>query len=277
MPHRLQTTISDSLWAALRARATSLGQPVRQVVQDALAEALDLDHHSMFQLSTSGAIVQGVYQGAMTVGDLRRHGDTGLGTFEDLDGELILVDGRCYQARSDGTVAMAPDTGLTPFATVVAFSTDASQDVSDVTSFDDLTSRLDAMRPNVNDFFAWRITGHLDRLRMRAACRHASGTPLVEAVADQAVFDMGDISVTIVGFWSPPYAEAVTVPGYHLHAVSDDRRHGGHVFDLAAGRLSVAMHRVSDLHLALPETAEFLQARLSGETSAALDRTERGQ
>jgi acetolactate decarboxylase len=274
MPHRLQTTISDSLWAALQSRAASLGQPLRKVVQDALAEALDLDHHSMFQLSTSGAIVQGLYQGAMTVGDLRRHGDTGLGTFEDLDGELILVDGHCYQARSDGSVHVAPDTELTPFATVVTFTADESDDLGDVTSFDDLTSHLDAMRPNDNDFFAWRITGHLDQLRMRAACRHASGTPLVDAVADQSVFDLGDIGVTIVGFWSPAYAEAVTVPGYHLHAVSDDRHHGGHVFDLAAEQLSVAMHRVSDLHLALPETAEFLQAQLSGDTSAALDATE---
>ncbi|MGA1481777.1 MAG: acetolactate decarboxylase, partial [Candidatus Nanopelagicales bacterium] len=82
MPHRLQTTISDALWAAIQERARQLGQSPRQVVQDALAEALDVAHHSMFQVSTSGALVEGLYQGAITVGDLRRHGDTGLGTFE---------------------------------------------------------------------------------------------------------------------------------------------------------------------------------------------------
>ena len=69
MTHRLETTISDALWAAIQARAQMLGQPTRQVVQEALAEALDLDHHSMFQVSTSGALVEGLYRGALTVGE----------------------------------------------------------------------------------------------------------------------------------------------------------------------------------------------------------------
>ena len=276
MAHRLETTISDALWTALQQRAATLGQPVRQVVQEALAEALDVAHHSMFQVSTSGAIVEGLYQGALTVGDLRRHGDIGLGTFEDLDGELILVDGHCYQARSDGTVVEPPDGTPTPFATVVSFAADVHERLTGVTSYDDLTHHLDALRSSDNEFVAWRITGTCSRLRVRTACRHASGTPLVEAVADQAVFDLAEIPVTMVGFWSPAFAEAVAIPGYHLHAISDDRAHGGHVFDLNAESLRVEMHRVSDLHLALPETAEFLQARLSAATNSALDRTEHG-
>ncbi|MEX1210481.1 MAG: acetolactate decarboxylase [Candidatus Nanopelagicales bacterium] len=276
MAHRLDTVISDALWQALHDRAASSGQSIRALIQSALAESLDIEHHSMFQISTSGAIVQGLYQGALTVGDLRRHGDTGLGTFEDLDGELILVDGHCYQARSDGSVVEVPDAASTPFATVVAFAADHTEDFSNVTSHDDLTQRLDTLRSTDNDFFAWRITGICSQLRVRTACQHASGTPLVEAVADQAVFEFAEIPITMVGFWSPAFAEAVAIPGYHLHAISDDRAHGGHVFDLSAERLLVAMHRVSDLHLALPETREFLEAHLSDATSVALDRTEHG-
>lgn len=263
MTHRLETTISDALWGAIQARAKMLGQPTRQVVQEALAEALDLDHHSMFQVSTSGALVEGLYQGALTVGDLRRHGDTGLGTFEELDGEMILVDGHCYQARGDGTVTEVADEVLTPFATVVAFAVDESHVLTDIASFDDLTSRLDALRESDNEFIAWRITGFLDTLRMRAACRHASGTPLAEAVADQAIFECADLPATIVGFWSPAFSQAIAIPGYHLHAISDDRVHAGHVFDLRAQSLTVGVHRVSDLHVALPETEAFLQAVLS--------------
>lgn len=276
MAHRLETTVSDALWAALQARAQSLGLPVRQVVQDALAEALDMEHHSMFQVSTSGALIEGLYQGAMTVGALRRHGDTGLGTFEELDGEMILVDGHCYQARGDGSVTEASDDTLTPFATVVAFTADDTVTLSDVASFDDLTSRLDRLRTSDNDFFAWRITGHLDELRMRAACRHASGTPLAEAVADQAVFEFHDIPVTIVGFWSPSFSQAIAIPGYHLHAVSEDRSSAGHVFDLRAGAVVAEMHRVSDLHVALPETEAYLRADLAS-AHADMDAIERSK
>lgn len=276
MAHRLETTVSDALWAAIRARAESLGQPVRQVVQDALAEALDVAHHSMFQVSTSGALIEGLYQGAMTVGDLRRHGDTGLGTFEELDGEMILVDGHCYQARGDGSVTEVSDDTLTPFATVVAFSPDETVSLSDIGSFDDLTARLDGLRTSNNDFFAWRITGHFDELRLRAACRHASGTPLVEAVADQSVFECHDITATIVGFWSPLFSQAIAIPGYHLHAVSKDRTSAGHVFDLRAPEVLAEVHRVSDLHVALPETEAFLRADL-GSAHADMDAIERSK
>ena len=276
MAHRLETTVSDALWAAIRARADSLGLPVRQVVQDALAEALDVEHHSMFQVSTSGALIEGLYQGAMTVGALRRHGDTGLGTFEELDGEMILVDGHCYQARGDGSVTEVSDDVLTPFATVVAFSPDEAQTLLDITSLDDLTARLDGLRTSDNDFFAWRITGHLDELRMRAACRHASGTPLAEAVTDQAVFEFHDISATIVGFWSPAFSQAIAIPGYHLHAISDDRTRAGHVFDLRAREVVAEVHRVSDLHVALPETEAFLQADLAS-AHADMDAIERSK
>lgn len=276
MAHRLETTISDTLWAAIQSRAESLGQPVRQVVQDALAEALDVEHHSMFQVSTSGALIEGLYQGAMTVGDLRRHGDTGLGTFEELDGEMILVGGHCYQARSDGTVTEVSDDTLTPFATVVAFAADETQTLRDITSLDDLTSRLEPLRSSNNDFFAWRITGHFDELRMRAACRHASGTPLAEAVTDQAIFDFHDITATIVGFWSPSFSQAIAIPGYHLHAVSQDRTSAGHVFDLRAEAVVAEVHRVSDLHVALPETEAFLRADLSS-AHADMDAIERSK
>lgn len=274
MAHRLQTTVSDALWAAIQARAESLELPVRQVVQDALAEAFDVEHHSMFQVSTSGALIEGLYQGAMTVGALRRHGDTGLGTFEELDGEMILVDGHCYQARGDGSVTEVSDDTLTPFATVVAFSSDETVSLSDIGSFDDLTARLDGLRTSNNDFFAWRITGHFDELRLRAACRHASGTPLVEAVADQSVFECHDITATIVGFWSPLFSQAIAIPGYHLHAVSKDRMSAGHVFDLRAPEVVAEVHRVSDLHVALPETEAFLRADL-GSAHADMDAIER--
>ena len=276
MAHRLETTISDALWAAIRARAQSSGQPIRRVVQEALAEALDVQHHSMFQVSTSGALIEGLYQGALTVGDMRRHGDTGLGTFEELDGEMILVDGHCYQARSDGSVTEASDDTLTPFATVVAFAADETQTLRDITSFDDLTARLDRLRNSDNDFFAWRITGHFAELRMRAACRHASGTPLAEAVSDQAVFEFRDITATIVGFWSPAFSQAIAIPGYHLHAVSEDRTRAGHVFDLRAGEVVAEVHRVSDLHVALPETEAFLRADLAS-AHADMDAIERSK
>ena len=241
----------------------------------ALAEALDIEHHSIFQVSTSGAIVQGLYQGCVSVADLRRHGDLGLGTFEDLDGEMILIDGHCFQARSDGSVVEAADDELTPFATVVNFAADATAELSGIAGYAELTTAIDGLRSSENEIISYRITGSFNTVRMRAACKTESGVDLVEATANQALFEHERIAGTIVGFWSPEYAKSISINGHHMHFISDDRRHGGHVLDLSADHLVVEINEVSDVHLAIPETKAFLEADLSGDHEAALNIAER--
>ena len=98
--HHLDVHCGGGLWAALQERCRRTGESVSHVVRQALAEALDLEHHTIYQVSTSGALVQGVYQGCVRVAELLQHGDFGLGTFDGLDGEGILLDGRCWQACS---------------------------------------------------------------------------------------------------------------------------------------------------------------------------------
>src|SRR5450432_1435986 len=92
--------IADGLWEALHARAKQTGEPLRHIVSSALAQHLGAPHRTLFQVSTSSALVEGVYQGAVTVGLLREHGDLGLGTFEELDGEMVVLDSQFFQVRS---------------------------------------------------------------------------------------------------------------------------------------------------------------------------------
>ena len=56
----------------------------------------------VYQTSTMGALLDGVYEGDVTTRELLRHGDFGLGTFNRLDGEMLVLDGVCYQLRGDG-------------------------------------------------------------------------------------------------------------------------------------------------------------------------------
>ena len=90
--------------------------------------------HTLYQVSTATALVAGIYQGAVRVGKLREHGDLGLGTFENLDGEMVLVDGHCYQVRSDGSVKECDDEVLSPFAVVTRFLPDETVTLSQSSS-----------------------------------------------------------------------------------------------------------------------------------------------
>lgn len=270
MPREIRIQVPDDVWSALQARAQSSGQGAGELVRAALAEFLDIRHRAMFQVSTSSAVVHGVYEGCVSIAELRRHGDLGLGTFDGLDGEMIVLDGRCYQARADGTVHEVADDVLTPFATVVAFAPHASHQVTGVISWEDLARKLDGLRESDNDILAYRMTGQVASLVARAPCRHESGTDIVTATADQAVFTFADPVGTLLGFWSPEYAEQVAISGYHLHFLSEDRSSGGHVLDLVAPRLTVEVQVVSDIHVVLPETEGFLSTDLEGGVAESL-------
>ena len=239
-----------------------------------LAEALELERHSLFQVSTSNALVQGVFGGVITVADLREHGDFGLGTFTGLDGELVMIDGDCFRATAGGVVDLADDHREVPFALVTRFVADRSERVAGSVDLEELTAKLDSMRPSENLFMGVRVDGEFGRLSMRAACRARPGENLVEATAHQSEFDVENVVGTMIGFWSPPYSRSIGVPGYHFHFISDDRMTGGHVLEVETRGVDVAIQTESELHLALPETTEFLAADLSGDHDRELERVE---
>src|SRR5580704_8009324 len=118
---KLTFDISESLMLALAARSALTGEPLAHIVMSALADALEFDHSTLFQVSTSTALVQGVYDGVVRIGDLKQHGDFGLGTFDGLDGEMLALDGHFYQVQSSGKVSESADDAKVPFAVVTTF------------------------------------------------------------------------------------------------------------------------------------------------------------
>jgi len=270
----LRARVDASILTALHRQAASSGAPVDHLVERALAEFLGVEHHTLYQVSTAGALVEGVYQGAVSVGVVREHGDFGLGTFEDLDGEMIVLDGHVHRVGSDGTVAEVADDAGTPFAVVTRFGDPPPSTLARIDDFAALTAALDDLRRSANVFFAVRIEGRFDAVHVRAACRTAPGVPLAVATESQAEFDLGAVAGTMVGFWSPPYASGVEVAGYHLHFLSDDRTAGGHVLDCRGSDLTARLQEESDVHLALPDTTAFRGADLTRDPTADLDRAE---
>ena len=268
--HIVPIRLGRGLWQALTERCKRTGETPTHVISAALAEALDLDHHTIYQVSTSGALVEGVYQGCVRIADILRHGDFGLGTFDGLDGEGILLDGTCWQASSNGSVHQASPEAKAPFWVVTHFQPDQVHTFTGVRNWADLTSRIDDLRPSANVFTAIRIRGHFKQINYRVACKSDPGTDLVSATSHQAEFNMQQMDCSLVGFWTPTFARTINVPGYHLHLLSDDHAHGGHVLDLEADVLTVELHTENQLVLALPDTPAFLEADLSGDPSASL-------
>jgi len=270
----LHARVDARVLTALDALVGSSGAPRDHLVERALSEYLGVEHHTLYQVSTAGALVEGVYQGAVSVGMVREHGDFGLGTFEDLDGEMVVLDGHVFRVSSTGEVHEVLDDATTPFAVVTRFGDPDGVVLDAVDDLAALTSAVDAMRDSANVFFAVRVDGHFDAVHVRAACRTAPGVPLAVATEQQSEFELTAVDGTMVGFWSPPYASGVEIAGYHLHFLTDDRTAGGHVLDGRGRALRVRVQEESDVHLALPDTAAFRGADLTHDPTVDLDTAE---
>lgn len=275
MHHEVKLNLPEGLWRAIQKRRAATGESIRHIVNAALARHLEVDHCTLFQVSTSAALVQGIYDGAVTVATLREHGDLGLGTFEHLDGEMIALDGEFYQVRGDGSVRVAQDAAQSPFAVVTRFAADDEISLAGPMDLAAMCEAIDRRRGSNNAFYALRIDAHFDHLRVRAACKSAEGVPLVEAASHQAEFEFSDLRGTIVGFWAPAYSAAFSIAGYHFHFLSADRARGGHLLRCAIDGARIQLQREGNFQVALPESAEFLKSDLTRDPSADLDRAEK--
>jgi acetolactate decarboxylase len=266
----LTCQISQTLQQALEERSKENGESIDHLVTSTLSRCLGVPLHTLFQVSTSGALIQGIYERVVSSSFLVNYGDFGIGTFDNLDGEMVVLDGVIYQVRSDGTVSKIVDDTGTPFAVVVHFVADEDQTIESASSFEELNRICDRYRDSNNLFYAFRIDGRFEYVHTRAMKATSEGIPLAKAAAVQPEFEFKDIQGTLVGIWAPQFSSTLNIAGYHFHFLSDDRMKGGHLLECSGKNLRVRMERLNDFHLSLPESEEFLRADLTKDTTRDL-------
>ena len=271
----ISCSLPDSLEAALRQRMDADQETRDHIVARALSEYLSTPLHTLFQVSTSAALVEGIYQGAVRVSRLLQHGDFGLGTFTDLDGEMVVLDGVCYQIAPTGAIAPVEGERLIPYAVVTRFSSSLRKKHRKIRTFDDLVQVCDQLRDSNNVFYAFRVTGHFHVVKTRVMKPVPKGTGLKKAASAQQEFRFKELRGTLVGLWSPAFAASFSVPGYHFHFLSEDRQSGGHVLDCRASEVEIDGCAMNEMHVSLPETEEFLKADLTRDPQADLTKAER--
>lgn len=233
--------------------------------------------HSVFQTSTMAALLAGVYDGDVTIAELLSHGDFGLGTFNQLDGEMIVLDGVCHRLRSDGTATRARSDDLTPFAVVTWFRPQASITVDRPATRAELGDLITANIASVNVIHAIKVSGRFSHMRTRTVARQqVPYPPLTEATMGQAEAEFTGVSGTLAGYLTPDYEQGISVAGYHLHFLSADERRGGHALDFTLESGTVHIDTANDVHLSLPRSQSFLSAALSSESIDAQVRQAEG-
>lgn len=218
----------------------------------------------LFQYSTLDSLMAGVYDGDITFGELKQHGDLGLGTFNTLDGEMVEVDHQFYQVKSDGVAYPVADDMKAPFAEVTYFAADQTIEVGDPLDCSQLQSYLDKRLPSLNVPYAIKITGVFAQLQTRSVPKQTKPyPPLAQVVKTQSTFEFSDVTGVMVGFRLPGYMSGVGAAGYHLHFLTADRKAGGHVLGCQVQRVTAEIDTTSELNMVLPNDPAFYQIDLS--------------
>ena len=216
-------------------------------------DVLPVQHDTVFQISTIDATMQGIYDGEITIGELKKHGDVGTGTLQSLDGELVALDGEFYQIKVDGKVYSLPDSAVVPFGAVTFFETDLKEPLAENMTGSQFQSYLDGLLPTINIFHAIRIEGTFKYVKARSVPMQQKPYPsLIEVTRNQPVFEFDDIRGVIVGLRCPPNVGGLNVTGYHLHFINDDRTCGGHILDFTIRQAEVSVDFTHDFTLLLP-------------------------
>lgn len=215
---------------------------------------------TLTQISTLDALVSGIYDGQMTLQDVKQYGDTGIGTFQGLDGEMLMSDGIIYKIASDGSVSIPAAATLTPYAAVAFF--DAKQEIklADGITMSVFPETIDPKLPTVNLFYLFRVEGTFKKMKTRSVPKQEKPyQPLTEVVKKQSVFEFENVEGVIIGLRCPSYVKGLNAPGYHLHFLTKDKKAGGHVLDFTIQKAVLKVAIIPKFAMIIPESQDFYQ------------------
>ncbi len=237
------------------------------------------DPETIYQVALLQSLAQGHYDGIITVGELKTHGDTGIGTFEGVNGEMIVLDSVVYQAIHDGTILVPPDTETVPFSNVTFFEPDTQLHLTDVSDMASLQEQLNqAVNENgANLFYMVKITGEFPAIKVRSEYKQEKPYRELDVAlaADQVECDLENIRGTMVGLYCPSFMGGMNSIGWHFHFITEDLTRGGHVLQVQVGSADAFLDATPAFTLTLPEGDEdFQRMDLSRDMDEAIHRAE---
>ena len=240
-----------------------------------------MDSNKIYQVSTLQALALGYTRPVVKVEEFLRHGDTGLGTFESVDGEMILVDGICYQAKQDGSIVRAENTVGVPFAVAGTLKNASAFPMEKMRSIEEIKTALTLKIEEwfgLNSIHIARIDGYFETVRARAGAAYRSQHVTLKDILSktQKDFSFEKLSGTLVCVYYPDYMDGINAAGWHLHFVSKDRTRGGHVFEVAMESGECLLQKIDRIEIQLPREAAFDTYSLKEASNDEIKEVEQG-
>lgn len=247
-----------------------LSSCIYQIESRQMSEKNDLPNEksdTFYHYSIWWAFVNRVFDGELTASVLKSKGDLALGSFDLLDGELIMLDGVLYRATEDGQVSIVNDDSKIAYVNAAFFDADQTFTIDRAKDYAELRHKINEELKSKNIFYAFKIHG--DFVKMTCGGLHKQEPPFEKGldylIPNRPIFEREYFSGTMVGFYCPEYIGNINVAAYHLHFVSDDQRFAGHVMEFEGENLTVEIDHMYEYQFVLPRSEAFVNGTFESE------------
>ena len=235
----------------------------------------------MYQVSTLQALAMGYTRSVITVSELLKHGDTGLGTFTDVNGEMILLDGHCYQADVNGSISEISEGTGVPFAAVAFQERERLVTLTNGLDIDGLKAELNIRieeKFGLNSLHMVRVDGYFEEIHARSEVPYRSQHVTLKNILEktQKDFCFRELPCTLVCVYFPDYMDTINAPGWHIHFISKDRTVGGHVFQFRMVHGEALIDKIQNLEIQIPTEPAFDTYSLKNASNDEIRQVEQG-
>ena len=227
---------------------------------DSICHAIPEQKETINQVALLQSLALGHFDGSISVKDLKTLGDTGIGTFEGLNGEMIVLDGVVYRANENCKINVVDDAVTIPFSNVTFFDKDFSLSLKNISGKAELEEKLNEFvkKNGENSFYMIKIKANFNEILVRSERGAKKPYPtLVKALETQKEIKQKNINGTIVGLYCPQFMSSLNSVGWHFHFISSDKKFGGHVLELKIKTGEAELDKTDNFTMVLPENKDF--------------------
>jgi acetolactate decarboxylase len=209
------------------------------------------DDSTVYQVGTYDYLVQPDFTGLQEVGKVTDYASLGLGTFANLDGELVMVGGVAYRVPTSGIPERITGKELTPFVQAINFKPTKSGPIPPGTQCSQLIPAINELVGTDRGVIAVRVRGTFTQLETRSVPKQLKPWPsLATVIAQQTKFTLDGKKAVLVGFRQGSDYLGVGQPGLHLHGLTSTWNAGGHVLSCTAGSdVQLSVQRASSIDI----------------------------
>jgi acetolactate decarboxylase len=201
----------------------------------------------MYQFSTYHSVFNGQYEGGISLKNLQQKGDFGIGAFDSLEGELVVLDGDFFQCKG-GVCELASSSSTFAWAAVCHFSKQIDIKIPNLKFEDNLLDLVESTHEFKEKLVALKIFATFEFIGITSTDKQSKPYPSIQEIIDNSFkISRSQVQGFCIGWFAPNFMGGIKNPGFHFHFVDINKKFGGHVLNFKAHNASISIFQPASI------------------------------